>query len=200
MFVAETILGNVESDPELATAYENRPQSEIEHVVLNERERRRSRVRTTTDAGTDIGIVVDSDQTLSPGDVLHNTDDRMIIVTFEDRTALVISFEDDTFETDTLLELTQLGYRVGNRHWDLAVRGDEILIGLGADNERNVREVTDSLPSDVQTRRETVDPTRFDETPGHGGHSAGTGHGHGHGHGSAPGYRTISTGKEGEQE
>ncbi len=209
MLVAETVLGNVDDEP-LATRYENRPETEIERVVLDERERRRARIRTTTDAGTDLGIVVDGDRRLTPGDVLVEDDERMVIVTFEDRDALVVSFERGEFSTDALVHLAQLGYQVGNRHWDLAVRDDEILVALGTDREQKLREVTSALPAGAETRREMVDPTLFDSTPGHGpgeadghthdhgehshdgaGHTHGEDSGHSHDHGI--GYRTIST-------
>jgi urease accessory protein len=183
MLVAETVLGNIEEDPH-ATRYAERPETEIERVVLDDRERRRSRVRTTTEAGTDIGIVVDRNQPLLPGDVLVDDSERMVVVTFEDRDALVITFEGTEFSTDVLVQLTQLGYQVGNRHWDLAVRDDEVLVALGTDSTQKIREVTAALPSDAQTHREAVDPTLFDGTPGHGsGQSDGHTHDHnGHAH------------------
>lgn len=179
MLVADTVLGNVEDDDDWARKYEARPQSEVERVVLDDRERRRARVRTTTDAGTDIGIVVDSDHDLSPGDVLVD-DDRMVIVSFEDRDALVVSFEDTDPSTAMLVESAEFGYHVGNRHWDLAVRDAEILVALGADSERKIREITAALPSAARTRREMVDPTLFDGRPGpDAGDDTTDGHSHG---------------------
>lgn len=208
MLVAETVLGNVDEDPELAARAEQRPPEEVEAVVLDERERRRSRIRTTTDAGTDVGIVVDSDRRLSPGDVLVDDDERMVVVTFEDREALVISFEGKDSTTDGLLRMAQLGYQVGNRHWDLAVRDEEVLVALGTDSEQKLAEVTAALPPGARTRREMVDPTLFDGTPGHGesadghthdhddhgGHTHGpASHTHDHSHDHGIGYRTVST-------
>lgn len=163
MIVTETVLGNIEDDPELATKYEARPRSEIERVVLDDRDRRRSRIRTTTDAGTEIGIVVDSDHDLRPGDVLVD-DDRMIVITFDSREALTISLDETDLSPETLVELTEFGYQVGNRHWDLAVRDEEIVVAVGTDGERKVREVEAALPSNARTRREMVDPTLFDGT------------------------------------
>jgi urease accessory protein len=185
MLVVETVLGNVE-DGELAARYEQRPEAEIERVVLDDRERRRSRVRTTTDAGTEIGIVVGDGQRLAPGDVLVDDDERMVVVAFEDRDALVVSFAGTAPSTGLLVAAAQLGYRVGNRHWDLAVRDEEVLIALGTDGEQKRRAVEAALPSGARTRRESVDPTVFDETPGHGPGAGGHTYSHGgrtHDHG-----------------
>jgi urease accessory protein len=216
MLVVESVLGNVETDPELADRYEARPETEIERVVLDERERRRSRVRTATDAGTEVGIVVDGDHDLAPGDVLVDDAERLVVVTFEDREALVVSFEGDRASTETLVRMAELGYRVGNRHWDLAVRDDEVLVALGTDSSHKVREITDALPSGARTWRETVDPTLFDDAGGHGAGGDGDDHTHGHGdhvhsqaghthgeggqdHDHATGYRPISP-EEGDDE
>lgn len=176
MLVVETVLGNVETDPELAARYEARPGEEIEEVVLDDRERRRSRFRTTTEAGTELGVVVGSDQRLQPGDVLVDDEERFVVVAFADREALVVRF-DAPGDTAAMAEAAQVGYRAGNRHWDLAVRGDEVLVGLGTDADRIVETVTDALPPGATTRREHVDPSVFDDAPAHG---------HSHSHGVDP--------------
>jgi len=195
MLVVERVLGNVNEDPEWAREYEVRSESAVERVVLGDRDRRRSRIRTTTEAGTDVGIVVEDDHDLSPGDVLADGD-RLIVVTFEDREALVVSLEGTDAATDTVVAMTELGYQVGNRHWDLAVRDGEVLVALGTDSERKVSEIQAALPPGARTRRELVDPTLFDGSPGHGGADGsgdhthvptaplvdGSAHAHEHGH------------------
>jgi len=169
--------------------------------VLGERERRRSRVRTTTDAGTDIGIVVDGDRTLRPGDVLVDDDERLVVVEFERREALVVDVAGVDATTDSLCRLAELGHHVGNRHVGLAVRDGEVLVALGTDGERTVEEVRELLPAGAETRRERVDPTLFDRgggsdhTHGHGGDHA---HGHdadGHAHGGVD-YQTMRSGEK----
>lgn len=166
MRVIETVLGNVETDPELAASYEQRPTEEVERVVLDEQERRRSRFRTTTETGTELGVIAGSEQRLQPGDILVDDEDRFVIVAFANRDAIVVSFEAPG-STATMAEAARLGYRVGNRHCDLAVRDDEVLVALGTDADRIVETVTDALPAGATTRREDVDPALFDDTPAH---------------------------------
>lgn len=191
MLVVETVLGSVEDDPELAARYEERPADEVETVVLDDRERRRSRVRTATDAGTELGIVVGSGQRLQPGDVLVDDEDRFVVVAFADREALVVSF-DSPGDTAAMAEAVRVGYRVGNRHWDLAVRDDEVLVALGTDADRIVETVTDALPPGTTTRRERVDPALFDDAPA-------VGHDHSHGVDPEAFDRARSAEQEGEQ-
>jgi len=201
MLVAEGVLGNVEDDPEFARQHEQRDDGQVEVVRLDERERRRSRIRTTTDAGTGIGIVVEDDRGLRPGDVLVADDDQLVVVEFADREALVVSFE--AGGPAAMAAAARLGYRVGNRHWDLAARGDEVVVALGADGERVAAEVEAALPPGARTRRETVDPTLFDDVAGTQAHTHGHDHDHSpsehtHGHGDE-GIRTVSDpGEEGD--
>jgi urease accessory protein len=102
----------------------------------------------------------------------------------------------------------ELGHAVGNRHRDLAVGEDEVLIALDADAERTVEEVTAMLPPGTETRRERVDPTLFDgagtaadHAHDHGDHRHDD-HAHGsggHGHAPEPGIRTLDAPSAGEE-
>ncbi len=80
--------------------------------------RRRSRFRATTDAGTDVGVVLDR-PAVSAGDVLLADEERLIVVAFEPREALAVELpEADPVALDAAVEL---GHRIGNQHWDPAV-------------------------------------------------------------------------------
>jgi urease accessory protein len=183
MLVVDSVLGNVEADPDLAARREERPAEEIERVVLDERDRRRARLRTATEAGTDIGIVAPEDG-LRPGDVLVDDDERMVVVDFADRDALVVDFADVDGTGETLATAAALGHELGNRHRDLAVRESEVLVALGPDAEQIRETVESAAPAGVAVRRETVDPALFDGTGAHShGHGGESGHTHGHAHG-----------------
>ncbi|RXK51568.1 urease accessory protein UreE [Halorientalis pallida] len=221
MLVTDSVLGNVDDDADLRAAVETRPADEVERVVLDERERRRSRIRTATDAGTEIGVVVEDERGLEPGDVLVNDDERVVLVEFADREALVVAFTDG--DAAAMARAAELGHAVGNRHRDLAVRDGEVLIALDTDGDRTVETVEAMVPPDTEMWRERVDPTLFDDAGtadhdhrhGGGGHAHDhgddhthshddTGHSHGqgsHGHAPGTGVRTLdepSAGEEGD--
>jgi len=200
MLVTETIIGNVEDDADLRRSVEARPDAEVERVVLDERERRRSRIRTTTDAGTEIGVVVEDERGLRPGDVLVD-DERVVLVEFADREALVVEFADG--DAVAMARAAELGHAVGNRHRDLAIRDGEALIALDTDADRTVEEVTGMLPPGAETRRELVDPTLFDDGgtadhdhggDGHAHDHGGAGHTHGDDHAHGPGGHSHAPG------
>ncbi|MBV0903852.1 urease accessory protein UreE [Haloarcula salina] len=141
-------------------------------VVLSDTERRRSRVRTETADGRDLGIVVARD--LADGDVLEADDGTLVVVELAAIEALVLDLADSGIAPTAALEL---GHAVGNKHWDLAVRGDEALLPVTDSKARMEAAVEEHLP-DVPTRYERVPPTTFDD--GGADHSHG-GDGHGHG-------------------
>jgi urease accessory protein len=173
------IVGNVHADDDLAAlraAHEDR--GTLERVVLDAADRRRSRFRATTDAGTDVGVVVDA-PAVSAGDVLLVADDRMIVVAFEPRDAIAVSLPDPTREA--LEAAVELGHRVGNQHWDLAVSEGTVYVPLEADRHIVERVVADVVP-DAEVRATTVEADLFvtdvgDDGPDH-AHGVGDEHSH----------------------
>ncbi|MDS0223540.1 urease accessory protein UreE [Haloarcula sp. S1AR25-5A] len=193
MLVADTYLGHRDDDA-VAEALEA---SDHATVVLSDTERQRSRVRTETIDGRDLGIVVARD--LGDGDVLEAEDGTLVVIELAAIEALVLDFADSGVSSTAALEL---GHAVGNKHWNLAVRGQEALFPVTDSKERMEDTVAELLPADVPTRYEHVPPTTFDDDGVD--HSHGGGHTHGkdsHGHGGAGhahghGVRTIDGGDQ----
>ncbi|MCU4742446.1 urease accessory protein UreE [Natronoglomus mannanivorans] len=147
------IVGNVHTDDRLAgLREEHAARDTLERVVLDETERKRSRLRVETDAGTDLGIVVDR-PALSAGDVLACEDDRMIVVALEPREVIAVELPSPSLETTALA--VELGHHVGNQHWDLAVDDRTVYVPLAADRHIVERVIRDVLP-DASCRAETV--------------------------------------------
>lgn len=193
------IVGNVHADDDLAALYAGHESAgTLERVVIDADDRRRSRFRATTDAGTDVGVVVDK-AAVSAGDVLLAEDERLIVVAFEPRDALVVSLPDATAER--LEAAVELGHRIGNQHWDLAIDDGDVYVPLEADRHIVERVVADVVPgSEIHettveadlfvTELEDADPGRargVDHDSEH-GHEHGSGHGHGHEHGHSHEY------------
>jgi Urease accessory protein UreE len=154
------VVGNVDDDPELAEAVDaHEADGTLETVVLDDTERKRSRLRVTTDAGTDLGVLVDQPE-LTAGDVLVLDDERAVVVAFEQREAFVIEFPAAETAVETGIEL---GHRIGNQHWDIAVDGATIYVPVDADRAIIERVLGPYIPEAATTRYETVDAERFVE-------------------------------------
>lgn len=172
MLVADIHLGH-RDDPAVA---ERLDVADPHRVVLSETDRRRSRVRTETVAGHDLGVVVG--HVLADGDVLETTDGGLVVVELAAVEALVLDFANaDVAPTDAV----ELGHAVGNRHWGLAVRGDEALFPVTESRERMEATLADVLPDGVERCYEEVSPTTFDDDPDH-SHTHDHSHSHDHGH------------------
>jgi urease accessory protein len=189
------IVGNRHDDPgleERIAAHER--EGTFEQVVIGADERKKSRLRVETDAGTDLGIVVQRPE-LRPGDVLFVEETAAAVIAFEEREAYVIELPDPGGET--VSAAVELGHRIGNQHWDIAVEGETIYVPL--DVEKRILEdvLGPYLPAEATTRYESVDGARFVDgmgsghgTPPHGqeggadedGHSHGSADGHEHRH------------------
>ncbi|MBX0322172.1 urease accessory protein UreE [Halomicroarcula sp. F13] len=191
MLVAETYLGHRE-DADLSARLAD---ADPVRVVLSDTERRRSRVRTESTEGEDVGIVVARD--LADGDVLETDDGTLLVVELATIEALVLDFSDANVSPTAALEL---GHALGNRHWDLAMWDGEALFPVPDTRERMLDAVEDDLPPGVTTRFEDVPPTTFDdgaehshggEGHSHGDHGHDDGHTHSHGHDHSHGVRTI---------
>ena len=191
MLVADTYLGHRHDD----SVAENFDASDCATVVLSDTERQRSRVRTETTDGRDLGIVVARD--LADGDVLEAEDGTLVVVELAAIEALVLDFADSDVSPTAALEL---GHAVGNKHWNLAVREREALFPVTDSKERMETTVAELLPEDVPTRYEHVPPTTFDDggaehTHGDGDHTHDGDHSHG-GAGHDHGVRTIDGGDQ----
>lgn len=178
----DAVVGNVDADPDLAEAIAAHERAgTLERVVLDDTDRRRSRFRARTEAGTELGVVVDRPE-LAAGDVLLLADDRAVVVAFEPREAFVVEFPTVTAAVSTAVEL---GHRIGNQHWDVAVEGDTVSVPVEADRAIIEDVLGPYIPPEATTRYETVAAERFiDGTDGRGGHDGEHGHGHDgeHGH------------------
>jgi urease accessory protein len=178
MLVADEFLGTL-ADSDVATRVEN---ADGLTVTLDDTERRRSRVRTTADDGTDVGVVVGRE--LHDGDVLA-ADSRPVVVSLEPVEALVLEFADVDADATVVMATLELGHAVGNRHWDLATEGEQAYLPIDDARERMRDEVDGILPDGVTVGFDAVSPALFDDaTPEHDhAHGADGGHAHEHAHG-----------------
>lgn len=179
MIVTREVLGSVEELADERAAHEER--GTFETVSVSERERNRSRFKTELEDGTELGVVL-GERELSPGDVLVADDERMVVVEFERREVLVVSTPEMSWKG-----ALELGHHMGNQHWELAIRGDELLVPIDGERRLMERTLREELPEGSTIESERVDPELFDDDHDH-GRSHGVddhGHSHEHGHGSA---------------
>ncbi len=156
--VVEGVRGNVD-DPDLASARDHhRKQGTLEHVRIDDAQRRRSRFRATTDAGTELGVVASGTEPLASGDVLLE-DDIMVVVELAEVPALAMTVPADTDPTAAVV----VGHAAGNRHWDLAVEDETVYVPAGPDPTARRDVLEPVLPANVAIELTSVPPSLFDD-------------------------------------
>jgi urease accessory protein len=175
MLVADTHPGDKSEEAVAARLAESDPAT----VVLSDTERQRSRVRTETADGRELGVVVGDE--LAGGDVLETDDGTLVVVELAAIDVLVIDIDGSDMSPTAALEV---GHALGNRHWDMALRDGEALFPVPESRDRMAATVEEVLPVGVETSFESVPPTTFDDP-----HSADDhGHAHAAGHGADGGH------------
>lgn len=171
MDIYDTYEGTVEA--------ESLEETDRETVTVGGDQRRRSRFRTTTDSGREVGIVVGRE--LRAGDVLSTGtgDSPRIEVALEPVEAVVVCLAG---AAANLTAAVALGHAAGNRHWDMAVRGQEVLFPVAESDARTDATLAPHLPDGAAVSRERVSPALFDGQVGAASHAHGGGHGDGHSH------------------
>lgn len=155
----DSIRGNIGNDPDLADRIQRHERAgTLERVVLDASERKKSRLRVETDAGTDLGILVDQPE-LHVGDVVLLEDTRAVVVAFRSREAFVVELPEPTGET--LAVAVELGHRIGNQHWDIAVSNGELYVPVEADRHIIESVIGEYVPPGATTRYEEVDAELF---------------------------------------
>jgi len=176
------IVGNRYDDPRLGRRIDEHDRAAtLEVVRIEAGNRKRSRLRVETDRGTDLGVVLD--EPLRAGDVLAINEERAIVVQFERRDAVVIDLPEAT--TAGIDVAVELGHRIGNQHWDLAVEDGSIYVPVEADRHIIENVLAETLPEGAAIEYEAVDPALWlsDDSAGdRADHSHG---GDGHSHGAA---------------
>lgn len=173
------IVGNVDDDAELAdrmAAHERN--GTLERVALDAADRKKSRLRVTTDAGTDFGVLVDRPE-LRAGDVLVDDGESFVVVAFDRLEAFVIELPEPTPEA--LASAVELGHRIGNQHWGLALDGSTVYVPVEADRRIIENVLGEYLPNGSATRYESVDAELFTRSTSSEHH-----HTHEHGHAREP--------------
>ncbi|WP_159077037.1 UreE family protein [Halococcoides cellulosivorans] len=161
-------------------------------VRLDADERRRSRVRTTTERGTEIGVIVG--RRLRTGDVIAS-DDRRFVVEIEPVDALAI----DLGDPDPLSTL-ELGHAIGNRHWEVAIEDGVAVVPVADSVERTRERIADALPTSATIEERDVSPAVFEDGPDHGHSHEPPRDGHTHDHGDDAHDHTRVDGRQAHQE
>ena len=133
MLLINSILGNVYHERALKEKIENSTQNHtVKQLFLSRSDMEKSRLRTETDDGTEIGLSFEPGTILKNGDVLE-TDSNLIIIHQLPEKIISVKVNDDHHSSSIRV---QLGHIIGNRHRPLSITSDgSVLFPIHDENE-----------------------------------------------------------------
>ncbi|GAB4229493.1 MAG: urease accessory protein UreE [Elainellaceae cyanobacterium] len=123
MLYLDRIIGNL-NDPDLHEKLHGfEHANKLEFITLDKEDIKRRRIRTSTNCGTDCAITLNRSDTLENGSVLFLDASRAIVVRLPTIEWLVLV-------PGSVQAALELGYFVGNLHWQVEVIGDRLHIAV----------------------------------------------------------------------
>ena len=90
------IIGNINFDSHLKDKYEDMMKNgRVEKIEITRLESDRTRMRKTSDKGTDLALVIDAGSHINDGDVVLLTEDKMVIAIRVSENVATISLRDN---------------------------------------------------------------------------------------------------------
>ncbi|GBC72685.1 Urease accessory protein UreE [archaeon HR04] len=131
-----SIIGNIKRDSILRARYEEMSRQGLcEIVKINRIESERVRMRKVTDKGSDVIITLPQGSRLRHGDVIHLSNERMVVVELEEENLAMIKIKDDT-PVDHVVEIAvRVGHTIGNLHRPIKVEDRSVYFPIQADTE-----------------------------------------------------------------
>jgi urease accessory protein len=138
--IVRSVVGNIHKSMLLAREYRKmKSAGKSETMSLSRADMQRLRLRRKTDAGSDLGIIMQPDSRLEDGDVLVFTKEKFIVV--RQLVEKVLSVKVMERDPGYIAEVSALvGHAIGNRHRPIAVNGGTITFPIMADSELEVFE------------------------------------------------------------
>lgn len=166
VIIVNSVVGNIFNNRSLATKYRRKSaEGKCESLNLSRAEMDHLRLKRTTDGGTDVGIVLESDRKLCHGDVLVDSKGKIIVV--KQRPERVACVRVREKNPDRIAETAAIiGHVIGNRHRPISVAGGKILFPVMADSEIEVfRKLFPHGSLELKTEEKIFKPNG--ETAGH---------------------------------
>ena len=136
MIQIHKIIGNINSDGNLKNQYEDMMKyGHVEIIKISRLESDRTRMRKTSDKGTDLALVLDNGSHINHGDVVLLTEDKMVVAMRVSEKVATITLSDD-IPTDQIFKTAiKLGHTIRNLHRPIKITNDKISFPIQGESE-----------------------------------------------------------------
>ncbi len=132
----EEVKGNINRDQELNHIYHDLlSRGAVDRIFLQRRDATKSRLRISSERGTDVMIDVPRGTSLRHGDVLSLGEDRILVVELTPEESMIITFSAADDWKERVETAAKIGYILGIKHFPLFAVGTEIVIPIEGSKE-----------------------------------------------------------------
>ena len=152
------IIGNINIDSHLKDKYEDMIKNgRVEKIEITRLESDRTRMRKTSDKGTDLALVIDAGSHINDGDVVLLTEDKMVIAKRVSENVATISLRDN-ISTDKLFKTAiKLGHTIGNMHRPIKIADGKISFPIQAQSEIELfQRLLSNLKDNIDIKNENI--------------------------------------------
>lgn len=158
MIHINNIIGNINFDSHLKDKYEDMMKNgRVEKIEITRLESDRTRMRKTSDKGTDLALVIDAGSHINDGDVVLLTEDKMVIAIRVSENVATISLRDN-ISTDQLFKTAiKLGHTIGNMHRPIKITNGKISFPIQAQSEIEIfQKLLSNLKDNIDITNENI--------------------------------------------
>lgn len=88
----------------------------VENILVSRNELEKLRMSRVTDKGTEIALTMPAGSSLSDGDVVLLTSEKMVVVKRESESVAIVTVHYDTSDDNMLETAVKIGHSIGNLH------------------------------------------------------------------------------------
>jgi len=152
------IIGNINFDSRLKDKYEDMIKNgRVEKIEITRLESDRTRMRKTSDKGTDLALVIDAGSHINDGDVVLLTEDKMVIAIRVSENVATISLRDNISNDQLFKTAIKLGHTIGNMHRPIKITDGKISFPIQAQSEIELfQKLLSNLKDNIDIKNENI--------------------------------------------
>jgi urease accessory protein len=152
------IIGNINIDSHLKDKYVDMIKNgRVEKIEISRLESDRTRMRKTSDKGTDLALVIDAGSHINDGDVVLLTENKMVIAIRVSENVATISLRDNISNDQLFKTAIRLGHTIGNMHRPIKITDGKISFPIQAQSEIELfQKLLSNLKDNIDIKNENI--------------------------------------------
>ena len=158
MISINSVVGNIHNDNDLAQKYNQMTVKQLSEIIRISRiEAQRSRMRKTSNKGSDVAIMLPQSVHIKHGDVLLLNNDKIIIVEIQHEKVAVIAVKNNIASEHLFEMAVKVGHTIGNLHRPIKLEDNKIILPIQAESELDLlKKVLGSIKEHIDITSTTM--------------------------------------------